>query len=141
MKRLMIQSMFAAATLAAVAGSASAQHLKAEIPFAFRAGTALMQPGTYDVAAEVGVASTTFRFHNRETNQSVVLVRYATRDVSKAWVAAGHPTIAFRCAGADCALREVWTSGRSSSLFPVPKTASGDPVRIAEVRLIPAKAD
>src|SRR5256885_1219805 len=99
MKRLTIHSMFAAAVLVAAAGSASAQMLKAEIPFAFRAGTALVQPGTYDVVSQVSLGSTMFRLHNRDTNQSIVLFRNGTRDVVKAWAAAGHPTLAFRCAG------------------------------------------
>jgi hypothetical protein len=141
MKRLTIHSMFAAAALVAVAGCASAQSMKAEIPFAFRAGAALMQAGTYDVDAQVGMASTMFRLHNRDSNQTVVLFRQGTRDVAKAWAAAGHPTVAFRCAGANCALAEVWAGGESSSLFTTPKSKSGDPVRVAEVRMTSVKAD
>jgi hypothetical protein len=141
MKRLLIHTMFAAATLVAVAGCASAQNLKAEIPFAFRAGTVLLQPGTYDVAVQSGVASTMLRFYNRDTRQSAVLVRRSTRDAPKAWIAGGRPMLGFRCAGANCAVSELWTGGISSSVFAAPKSPSGDPVRVAEVRLTSLKAD
>jgi len=141
MKRLMIHSMFAAATLVALAGSASAQSLKAEIPFAFRAGAVLMQPGNYDVSARQGASSMMFVLHNRDTGQSVMLFRNGTRDASKARIAAGRPTLAFRCVGTNCSLSELWIGERESSVFTTPKGASGDPVRAAEIRLTAAKAD
>jgi len=141
MKSLVLHSMFAAATLVAVAGSASAQHLTAEIPFAFRAGTALMQPGTYDVVADPGMAATMFRLYNRDTRASVALVRRATRDASKVWIANGRPMVAFRCSGGNCALSEVWTGGAESTVFAAPTSPSGDPVRVVEVRLTSNKAD
>jgi hypothetical protein len=140
MKRFLTHSMFAAATLVAVAGSSSAQSLKAEIPFAFRAGAVLMQPGTYDVVARQGMSSMLFELHNRDTRQSVVLFRQGTRDVAKAWASAGMPRMAFQCAGSNCALSELWTGSEASSLFSSPKNPSGDPVRIAEVRMT-TKAD
>jgi hypothetical protein len=136
MKRFLTHSMFAAAALVAVAGSASAQSLKAEIPFAFRAGAVLMQPGTYDVVARQGMSSMLFELHNRDTRQSVVLFRQGTRDVASA----GLRKIAFECVGSNCALRELWTGSEASSLFSSPKNPSGDPVRIAEVPLT-TKAD
>jgi len=141
MKRFLTYSMFAATALVAVAGSASAQNLKAEIPFAFRAGTALLQPGTYDVVTRTAAASTMYQLRNRDTNESVMVFRQGTRDAAKAWLAAGRPTLAFRCSGTNCALAEVWTGGASSSFFTAPKSAAGDPVRIAEVRMTAAKAD
>jgi hypothetical protein len=138
MKSFLIHSMFAAATLVAVAGSASAQSMKAEIPFAFRAGAVLMQPGTYDVVARQGMSSMLFQLQNRDTHESVVLFREGTRDVPKA--AAGVRKLAFLCAAGDCVLSELWTGGEASSVFSAPKNKSGDPVRIAEVRMT-TKAD
>jgi hypothetical protein len=44
-----------AATLVVAAGTASAQTLTAEIPFAFRTGSAMMAPGTYTVIRPGGM--------------------------------------------------------------------------------------
>jgi len=138
MKRLMLHSMFAAAAVVAVAGSASAQNVKADIPFAFRVGNVVLQPGTYEVQTEPGLAPM-FRLYNRETKQGAILVGYATHDVSKSWAGAGVPRLGFRCAGSTCAVAELWMGGAYSSVFHMPKTQSGDPVRIAEVRLTKAE--
>jgi hypothetical protein len=127
--------MFAAAALAALAGSASAQALKAEIPFAFRAGGVLMAPGTYDVVQDKLNASQYFRLHNRDTNQSVLLGSYIRRDAPKAWVAAGAPTLSFECAGGRCAIRQIWTGYEPAFQFSGPKPGGDEPVRIAEIRM------
>ncbi len=49
MKKLTTKLMIAAAALVVAAGAASAQTMKAEIPFAFRAGDKVMAAGTYRV--------------------------------------------------------------------------------------------
>jgi hypothetical protein len=134
MKRWMMNSMCAAA-LAALAGSASAQALKAEIPFAFRAGGVLMAPGTYDVVQDKLNASQYFRLHNRDTNQSVLLGMYTRRDPPKAWVVAGAPTLSFECAGARCVIRQIWTGYEPAFQFLGPKPAGDEPIRTAEIRL------
>jgi hypothetical protein len=49
MQAWMKKATFAAATLVLTTGAAMAQELRAEIPFAFRAGAVTMQPGLYRV--------------------------------------------------------------------------------------------
>ena len=49
MKSLRTRAMIAATVLLATAGTASAQALRADIPFTFKAGGASLQPGSYEV--------------------------------------------------------------------------------------------
>jgi hypothetical protein len=138
MKRLITFSVFAAAALVAVAGSASAQTLKAEIPFSFRAGKTLMGPGTYDVVVDKTSATRVFRLHNRESNVSVMLIGNVQDDAAKAWREAGLPKITFECVETRCALRRIWTGGDSAYRFLGPKPGADGAVRVAEIRLSPA---
>src|SRR5512146_2985337 len=85
MKRWTIHSMFAAAALSAVALTAHAQTLTAEIPFAFRAGSVGMSAGTYDISIDQMSASRVVRLQNRETHASALITNYAATDPSKAW--------------------------------------------------------
>ena len=56
MKSLTTNLMLAAAALIVVAGSASAQVMTAEIPFAFNANGAHLAPGTYRLTVVVSAA-------------------------------------------------------------------------------------
>jgi hypothetical protein len=141
MKRLMIHSMFAAATLVAVAGSSSAQVLNAEIPFAFRAGAVLMQPGSYQVKTDRTGAIFKVYVQQRDTNASIVLINFVLEKPSKAWVKAGQPKLGFDCSTARCALTEMWTGAAASSYrFFGPRRGS-EPLHLTEVGMTPAKAD
>jgi hypothetical protein len=136
MKRLMIHSMFAAAALVAGAGSASAQMLTAEIPFAFRASDKLMQPGSYDVVRISSSNAVMYSLRNRDTNAAVLLSTYGRFEASKPAAA----KLAFECGDSRCALHELWTGGASGYRFFVPKTARGEMREIALSRN-PNKAD
>jgi len=132
--------MFAAAALVAVAGNGSAQVLKAEIPFAFRAGSTLMQPGAYQVKTDRSGATVRFYVTNLDTNATSVLGTYALNDPKKAWVKNGLPMLAFDCVEARCALREVWTGDASSCRFFGPALGPGA-VQIAEIRMAGSKGE
>src|SRR4051812_13502700 len=54
MTRLSLNLMIATAAMAAVAGSAAAQNLKADVPFSFHANGKVMAAGTYDVNVTAG---------------------------------------------------------------------------------------
>ena len=142
MKRYTTTLMFAAAALAVAAGSASAQTLKAEIPFAFRAGGVLMAPGTYTVTPQHSAGSTAYMLANKETGNGVILAHYVSADASKAWRGAGSPKLGFECAGTHCALRTLWNgTDRSAHNFLGPKPTGDEPTRMAEVRLTPLKSE
>ena len=85
MKSLTTNCMIAVAALAAAAGSASAQVLKAEIPFTFRAGKALMPPGSYELNLGAAPSRTFFILRNAQTKASVMLAdRLARRALIRA---------------------------------------------------------
>jgi hypothetical protein len=142
MKRLTMTLTIAAAALVATAGSASAQILKADIPFTFRAGNTVMAPGSYRVTLNHSSAAKWFVFQNTDTRRGVMLARYTIGDAPKAWISTGTPKLAFECAGSQCVLRSVWDgSGVSAYRFTGPKLGSGEDVRVAEIRMTSVKAD
>ncbi len=141
MKTLTTTLMVAAAALAAVAGSASAQTLKAEIPFNFRVGNSLMAPGTYRVAMLSGAGGPIFTIQNLDTNRSAMLGNYVLTDASKAWKAAGIPKLAFACVESHCSLQEAWSGGARSYRFQAPKAGRHDDPRLAEISMTRVRAD
>jgi hypothetical protein len=138
MKRLTMTSMVAAALFALAAGSASAQMLKAEIPFAFQMGQAIMSPGAYEVT--VNALSRSVSIRNVDTKHSA-LAMYNLTDPAKAWTA-GSATLQFVCSGGRCALGKLWTgSDYRAYFFHTPKLARDAEARITEIALTPVKAD
>jgi hypothetical protein len=142
MKQFMIRSMFAAATLVAVAGISSAETLTAEIPFAFRAGRTLMAPGSYQVKVDHSGGTAIFHLYNYDNHAGLVLLSYGTSEPDKAWVASGLPKIAFECAAERCALRQLWTGDRYSVYqFSSPKPSRGEPALVTQMRVISARTE
>src|SRR4051794_36017262 len=107
MKGFTKQSMLATAVVVLAAGGASAQTLKADIPFTFQVGDVVMSPGTYRVVISHTAGERHLIFRNADTNASV-LAQYAPGDVPSAWRVRGTPMVKIECSGAQCALREVW---------------------------------
>ena len=140
MKHLTMNSMLAAAVAVLAAASAPAQTLKADIPFTFHVGRAVMTPGTYEVVNASGTAKFV-RLRNVETKNSV-LAMYGSVDAAKELKARGTPGIQFECAGAECALRQIWT-GTDAPAYGVrgPKLGSDGEKRMAVIPLTSLKAD
>ena len=128
MKTLTMRLMVAAAALAAVAGGASAQTYKAEIPVTFRAGDKLMLPGSYELRVDRSLAGIPQVFvRNLDKNTAIAFVARPGRDAPKAWQAAGNPMIAFECADGRCVLRSLWTGYETATYtFPGSITPGGD---------------
>src|SRR5215469_11165447 len=115
MKSMTTKWMMVAAALAIATGAASAQTLKAEIPFAFRAGDKVMTPGTYTVRVERHFVI----LSNYETEQHSILPSGVPGDPSKAWVAKGKPVMTFACAVSRCELASLWPgSGATAMSYP-----------------------
>jgi hypothetical protein len=127
--------MIAAATLVVAAGSASAQTLKAEIPFTFRANGIVMPAGTYQVKATTQSSGLPFyEIRNVNGGRSVLLAGTTPHDPNKAWAAAGNAVLSFECGVGRCALAEVWNGPqRSAYLVPRPKLGRDEPVHTAVV--------
>jgi hypothetical protein len=133
MKKTMLNLTFAAALAAVAASVASAQTLKADIPFAFRAGDKVMSPGSYLVTLR-GPNHNIVRLYNRDASESVLALGSAFADPAESWTASGAPVLAFECAGTRCALATIWSGGPHRALtIAHPKLAGGDQ---AAVRLI-----
>jgi hypothetical protein len=143
MTNFMTRMMIAAATLVVAAGSASAQYLKAEIPFTFRAGDVVMAAGIYQVKTHALLSGQpAFQITNADGGQSVLLVGITQHDPQKAWAAAGKPVLSFECGVGRCALAEVWTgSGRSSYAVSRPKLSRDEPTHTAVVVMRNDKGD
>ena len=142
MKRLTTNLMIAAAALAAVAGSASAQTLKADIPFTFHMGTALMSPGTYEVRTNHTGAGSIFVLQNKETHTSAMVAQVSASDAPNAWRAGGVAKLGFECAGSRCVLRAIWHAGDAYVYnFGGPKFGGGEEVHTAVIAMTSVKAD
>jgi|SwirhisoilCB2_FD_contig_41_13164923_length_485_multi_2_in_0_out_0_1 hypothetical protein len=142
MTRLTTKCMIAVATFVAAAGSASAQNLlKADIPFTFRAGNALMQPGTYQVSPPSG-NSHYIVLRNEDTHASIILAGYTAGDPEKGWKDSGVSRLRFECLGHQCVLRELWSASSAyAQVFPGPKLGRDDAPQITEIRMTRSKAD
>jgi hypothetical protein len=117
--------MIAAATLVVAAGSASAQSMKAEIPFAFRAGGVVMPAGTYRVQTDNHLGGHPyFLIGSVDGGRSVMLVGTVPHDPKKAWAAAGEAVLSFECGVSRCALSEVW-NGPDKAAYAVPRPKLG----------------
>jgi hypothetical protein len=135
--------MIAAATLVVAAGSASAQGLKAEIPFPFRAGGVVMAAGAYRVKVDtLRSGHPVFQIRSAGGGRSVLLVGATQRDPKKEWVAGGEAVLAFECGTGRCSLAEVWAGpGRSSYTTPRPKLGRDELTRTAVVVIRSEKGD
>jgi hypothetical protein len=136
MKTMTRNLMIAAAALAITAASVWAQPLKADIPFAFRAGSTVLAPGTYRV--EVQGASSLVYLQNVDTRRTVALLPGTGGDVAKEWKAKGDPVLVFECGAGRCALIRMW-SGPGYPSLSIPHGASGgDHAPLTLIRLVRA---
>ena len=141
MNRLSIHFAIAAAALTAVATSASAQTLKAEIPFSFRAGKILMQPGSYDVQRRQSAGNVDFLIRNNDTKEAVFVLPNVNGSVPKAWAADGQARLSFACADGRCALQKIWSGEGTTYSLPVPKKALDGMSQSAEIVMTKANAN
>jgi hypothetical protein len=108
----------AAVTLTVAAGCASAQDLKAEIPFMFKAGGAVLPAGSYKVINHGGMKYIQLR--NEDTLRSILLVPAAAGDPSKAWQSEGNPKLGFVCSDGRCVLNQLWDGQGPTYQFHTP---------------------
>ena len=135
--------MLAAAVLV-VAGVASAQPIKADIPFTFWAGDKLMTPGTYLVDTVTPTSGIeVFQLRNLGEHYAVMALPAAKKDAAKDWQADGKPRLAFDCGESGCSLAEIWRGSTSSASygFHRPKAHREDHIRVAVIVAQPAKGE
>ena len=139
MKKTMTKLAIAAALLAVVAGVASAQAMKAEIPFAFRAGNLVMAPGSYVV--QVSESARTVQLTNYDSRQSALLIFNVTLDAARDWRTKGAPVLAFDCGAGRCALSQVWTGGEHSAISVGHGRRGTQEASLTLIRLVNANGD
>ena len=140
MKSLTTKLMITAAAVAIATSVASAQSLKAEIPFAFRAGGKVMAPGTY--AVKTDAAKHYVVLSNFEAKDSTIAMPASLGSPQKNWEADGNPRLAFYCGAGPCQLAQVWTaSGYPAMTFAHGKPGSVEQASLTEIRLVKTNGD
>ena len=141
MKRTAINITLAVAAFVLVAGTVSAQTMRAEIPFAFRVGKQVMQPGEYRVHLVSNVSSSpVLSLAESEGDRSVLLVATTRSGVSMEWKAAGLGKLRFSCDEGPCTITGVWMGQGSTFNFPAARGKNGEP-HLAEIVLRPDRAE
>ena len=130
MKRFATKTFVMTAVLAACAVGASAQSMKAEIPFTFRAGGAVLAAGTY----RIDVGNTVVRVTNSDTRKGIAVMPQYRRDVDKNAAAAGAPKLWFACAGSNCVLTSLWNGADTSAVVVGSPVSAGK--EMAEIRVV-----
>jgi hypothetical protein len=132
----------AVAALAVAAGTASAQMMmKAEIPFAFRVGRQVMQPGEYRVRVFRNTSSTPIlSLADFEADRTVLLMATNRNPVPEAWKTAGLPKLSFTCGEGPCTVTGVWMGQGYIFNFPAARGKNAES-HLAEIVLRPERAD
>jgi hypothetical protein len=141
MKRFILNTTMAVAALAVAAGTVSAQTMRAEIPFAFRVGNQVMQPGQYRVAlVQNGSGVPLLSVANIGDRRSVLLMALYQNDVPKGWAAAGLPKLSFACGEGFCTVNRAWVGEGPALTFGSTRGKNGEP-HIAEIVLRPERGE
>jgi hypothetical protein len=123
----------AAVTLSVAAGTAAAQTMKAEIPFPFRAGKAILAPGTYQINRIQGLTGPSMFRLMGGGGKAVLLVPTATSEGTPETVA---PVLTFLCGVSRCALSGLSVgSGHPAYHLSPPRLGRDDQIAI------PTRAD
>jgi hypothetical protein len=139
MKRLMIQTIFAAAA-AFCASGAYAQTMTAKVPFPFYMNGAAMPAGQYDI--RVDSAPNQIVLRNAAARRLAVSFVSIT-DLPQKMITAGKATMMFECTdGDECVLVKVWQGGGTPGLqVAAPKLRNGRELRSAAKELRVVHAD
>jgi hypothetical protein len=137
MKNLTMKMMFAAATLVAAAGVASAQTLEANVPFAFRANGQVFAPGTYRVQMHrAGSGTPLIAIRGTDPHKQVLTQSYPDGPAKAAWQQAGKAVLSFECGVSRCQLTKIWMGSDGPILrVPAPRLGKDEPTHIAEVSM------
>ena len=139
MKSLTSKLMISAAVVVAVTGIASAETLKADIPFAFRASGKVMAPGTYTVTTRDATTIKLVVLSNYDAKESVFAMPVALSNAPKNAI---DPVITFECGSGPCELVRLWTApGYPAMNFAHGKSGSTERAALTEIRLVRANGD
>ena len=138
MKKTTKNLILTAAFLAVATGVASAQTLKADVPFAFRAGGKMMPAGAYRVEI-AGPSHEIVFLRNFEAKESTVMISSGPATPPKAWTAKGAPVLSFECGATRCSLIRLWTGSSEPAItFPHPNLRANERASITDIPLVKA---
>ena len=141
MKNLTTNLILAAIALAAP-GIASAQQLKAEIPFGFRVQGTMLPAGAYTVTKEDTSGVPKFLLRSVASGHSILLVNPIQGDPKKAWESGGAAVLEFECGDSGCVLNRLWSRrGTPAYRFSHPKAEKGERTHLAVIRLAVSKTN
>jgi hypothetical protein len=141
MKNLTTNLILAAIALAAP-GIASAQQLKADIPFGFRAQGTMLPAGTYTVTTDNVSSVPKFLLRSVASRDSILLTNAIQGDPNKAWEASGYAVLEFECGDSGCALNRLWRPGGYPAYrFSHPNAEKGERTHLAVIRLAVSKTN
>lgn len=130
----MKSTFFAIATLFAAGTSAlafDANLLKANVSFPFKASTASLPAGSYEVNVSNTNGTPQILVRNGESGKAILLIgRYGLQSAS-----VGHPRLIFKCSGSECGLVEVWNSDSAGWATQSPKFTAAEKERMVTVYL------
>jgi hypothetical protein len=134
--------MIAAAALVVTAGAASAQTMTASIPFEFRAGGRVMEPGRYLVDLSRSSGALIIRLSNFHSGEQATLLGQVPVDPQQAWKNSGGGKLMFECTSGRCALAELW-DGSSSQAYTVshPKLGKDEIAVLTEIPMQRGKGE
>jgi putative salt-induced outer membrane protein YdiY len=121
----------------AAAGTASAQTLKAEIPFSFQAAGTRMHPGAYSVRLKSAGSGTIVQIMNEDEGRSVMTL---PRSVSTPWNATGASVVlSFACTNGNCELSSLRND--TGAVYTFTTSKKSPETRIATVVLRPDRSE
>ena len=127
--------MLAAVLLTAASTVASAQAMKAEIPFAFHAAGKAMPAGVYRVTA--AKAESQFELVSSNTRDRILLVPHISQDPQKSWKNGKSGVLQFVCGARGCALAQIWNYGSTSAhVITIPNPAERLGAHVALIRMV-----
>ena len=106
-KSVAVMMFAAAAAVSAAPALAQNMNLKAEVPFAFHAGSSVLPAGTYRIMQESGATSGVIYTLKNLASEKSILVVANSRVYSKGG-AVKPPQMVFQCGREECALSEIW---------------------------------
>ena len=142
MKKLTSKLMIATAALVVATGAAAAQTMRAEIPFEFRAGNLVMEPGTYRVEnLNRQISAPIFRLLNVNSGGSAILTVQALVDPQKGWTEESSKLV-FACTSGSCALAQLWNGPASQACkFYAPKLGKDETAYLREIPMQRGKGE
>jgi hypothetical protein len=137
MTRIAFRTTILAAAAFAAVTTASAQSMKAEIPFSFDAAGTRMQPGAYWISLKNGGSGAVVQIYNSDTRKSILTLPQLTSTAARPEYS--NPVLTFACTDGHCVLSSLRNENASVYQFSGGKAGKG--AHIASIALRSDRAE